>query len=112
MSIKKIIVNGEPCWSYDVMVNGHRLRKASKKMEPYFCNKKEGGIAPPKGKDQTMNLAISNFCIYPLRHTMPAYRQRGFLSIREASSSEAFEATGPSASESCQFAFEGQLLER
>lgn len=31
MSIKKIIVNGELCWSYDVMINGHRLRKASKK---------------------------------------------------------------------------------
>lgn len=26
MSIKKIIVNGEPCWSYDVMINGGILK--------------------------------------------------------------------------------------
>lgn len=26
MSIKKIVVNGEPCWSYDVMINGGILK--------------------------------------------------------------------------------------
>lgn len=40
MSIKKIIVNGEPCWSYDVMINGYRLRKASKKWSRIFAIKK------------------------------------------------------------------------
>ncbi len=59
-----------------------------------------------------MNLAISNFDICQPRRIKPAYRQRGSLSVHEASFFEAFEETGLSASEFCQFVFAGQQLVR